>query len=72
MSSYLVKPKLYNTGFIPPSAALLRIKQGLTPQDISNACAYTPPPTHQRAYANSHLTKRVGKPTVKTLEGVVS
>ena len=36
MSNYLVAPKLYNTGFIPPSAAALRIKQGLVPQDISN------------------------------------
>lgn len=44
MSNYLVAPKLYNTGFISPNAAALRIKQGLAPQDISNACAYIPPP----------------------------
>jgi hypothetical protein len=43
MSNYLVTSKYYNTGFIPPTAAALRIKQGLEPQDISNACAYTPP-----------------------------
>jgi len=44
MSNYLVASKLYNTGFIPFSAASLRIKQGLAPQDITNACAYVAPP----------------------------
>lgn len=43
MSNYLVSTQLYNTGFIPSSAATIRIKQGLDPQDITNACAYIPP-----------------------------
>jgi hypothetical protein len=40
MNNYLVAPKLYNTGFINPKANELRIKQGLAPQDVSNACDY--------------------------------
>lgn len=44
MSKYILPPKLYNTGFIPLSASALRIKQGLAPQNISNACSYTPTP----------------------------
>ena len=43
MNNYLIAPKLYNIGFITPNSATLRIKQGLIPQDISNACAYTSP-----------------------------
>ena len=37
-TNYTVSPKLYNTGFIPESASVLRIKQGLAAQDISNDC----------------------------------
>ena len=37
-TNYIVAPRLYNTGFIPESASVLRIKQGLAPQDISNDC----------------------------------
>ena len=40
MDNYFVPPKLYNTGFINTKANELRIKQGLAPQDISNACNY--------------------------------
>ena len=55
MSNYIVAPKLYNTGFIPPAAAQLRIKQGLAPQDITNACAYTPP--DNSSYAGQSVPK---------------
>jgi hypothetical protein len=61
MSNYLVASKLYNTGFIPPSATQLRIKQGLIPQDISNACAYTLPP--KSAYAGQTHPQRVPNQT---------
>lgn len=42
MSNYLLIAKQYNTGFLPDDSNL-RIKQGLDPQQIANACAYLPP-----------------------------
>ena len=38
MNNYLIPPRFYNTGFIPRTARDLRIKQGLSPQDVSNDC----------------------------------
>lgn len=49
MSNYLVAPKLYKTGFLSSNANVLRIKQGLTPQDISNVC-YIPSPSTNTSY----------------------
>lgn len=37
MSNDINSSKLYNTGFIP-NTSQLRIKQGLSPQVVSNAC----------------------------------
>lgn len=42
MSNYIKNPNLFNTGFLPDNTRL-RIKQGLSPQTLSNSCAYAPP-----------------------------
>lgn len=42
MSNYLRATRLYNTGFIPGDATQIRLRQGLAPQDVTNACAYVP------------------------------
>jgi len=45
---------MYNTGFIPEDAYKARIRQGLVPQDITNACAYVEPSmTKQGVYAGA-------------------
>ena len=39
MDNYLTRPKFHNTGFIPMKVITeMRSRQGLQPQDISNAC----------------------------------
>ena len=38
--NYIIAPKLFNTGFIPHTSNEIRIRQGLTPQDVTNACMY--------------------------------
>lgn len=42
MTNYLLVSKQFNTGYLPDETDL-RIKQGLAPQQITNACAYLPP-----------------------------
>ena len=32
--------KLYNTGFIQPFERIIRVKQGLSTQDVANVCVY--------------------------------
>jgi hypothetical protein len=41
--NYITAPKLYNTGFIPPSSTQLRMKQDLYPQTIASLCQYATP-----------------------------
>lgn len=39
MTSYLKKPTLFNTGYLPYNA-IQRMKQDLSPQELSNDCQY--------------------------------
>ncbi len=39
-NNYLMALKLYNTGFIPVSDTKIRLKQGLSSQNIANNCIY--------------------------------
>lgn len=40
MSYYIILTPMYNTGYIQPNSSEMRIKQGLDPQDVANACMY--------------------------------
>lgn len=42
MSNYIKNPNLFNTGFLPDTTQL-RVKQGLSPQTVSNSCFYAHP-----------------------------
>ena len=55
--NFLVKPKLWNLGFISNKAEELRIKQGLDPQKISNICLYKPEDNQQYIDCNSKNLK---------------
>lgn len=39
---YLTQTKMFNSGFIPHGDTDARIRQGLSPQNISNLCLYNP------------------------------
>ena len=54
-NNYINAPKLYKSGIIPSDDDILRIKQGLAPQIISNICIYNAPNTN--AYPTQGIPK---------------
>ena len=50
--SYLKKPSLYNTGFLPYTA-ITRLKQDLPPQELSNVCQYVEKNYKSKLYKSS-------------------
>lgn len=54
-NNYINVPKLYKLGFILSDYDILRIKQGLAPQIISNVCIYNAPNTN--AYPTQGIPK---------------
>lgn len=54
---------MYNTGFIHPGATAVRIKQGLTPQIITNACESNQQ-TQNDMYSAKQVKLDYGLPTI--------